>query len=244
MNKTYLIGGVAVVAVLIVVGFMMKSPPQAPETPVDATKQVVPAEISTKTSAKHSLKDFLGMSNMMKCTFANEDATSITEGVTYTSGGKVRSDTKTTIKKGNTTMTNSSIIDSGVMYAWGSSMPQGIKMELATMEGMKSEATTKDTPTQATDFDTAHDYDCDTWSADVSVFVPPADVTFVDYSEMMKKMMGVNGMGSDSMMFDAEAGTMEAGVPGKVGNTASCALCEQVVDIEAKTQCKIAMGCS
>jgi hypothetical protein len=242
MNKTYLLVGVAAVGALLLGGFMMQKGAPKDSVPVD-TKTADVAPMSASMHMKHSLKDFLSLQDMMKCTFANEDTNSLTEGVTFVSNGKVRSDTKTTVKKGNTTMTNSSIIDGGVMYAWGSEMPGGIKMSLSTMADMKTKAETtpNSTPTQATDYDMSHDYNCEAWTVDASVFVPPTTIAFTDYGEMMKKMMGENGMGSDSGMF--ESGTMEAGAGMKKGDANMCLACDQAPTPEAKAQCKIAMGC-
>lgn len=249
MNKTYLIGGGVVVAILIIAGLMMTGKAVDVSTPTDGVNNERNEEMSTKMSMKHSLKDFLSMGDASRCTYKNEDATAITEGTTFVHNGKVRSDSRITLKKTNAVTTSFSIIADGVMYAWGSDMPTGMKMELATMEDMKDDTsvdsdTTKETQTQTQtqDYETAYDYECDGWSADGSVFVPPSDVTFTDYSAMMKQMMGVNGMGSDSMMFDS-SGTMEAGAGGGGGDASMCAICDQAPNKEAKTQCLIAMGC-
>lgn len=245
MNKIYLFGGGALVLALVAGGLLMMSNGPSPKSAVLVDTKTETKSVST--TLKQSLKDFLSSSETKKCTFSSEDANSLTEGMTFIANGKVRNDSKTTIKKTNTTMTNSSIVDGGVMYAWGSEMPSGIKMDLSTMEAMKTKAgastAPKNTPTQAADFETAHDYNCNSWSVDQAVFVPPTHITFTDYGEMMKKIMDMNGIGSDGEVFDPKTGTMESRSAAKVGNVQMCLACNQAPSSEAKAQCKIALSC-
>lgn len=254
MNKTYLLGVGAVVAIAVVAGIALTGTKDEPKNGTESISE----KMSEKTSMKHSLKDFLGVGDTLKCTYTSTDENATTEGITYTANGKVRSDSTITPTNTGIAMSSYSIIDGEYMYSWGGEMPQGMKMKLDAMTEMENMAKTKtetDTqiPKEATLYDEAYDYDCEPWRVDASLFVPPSNVTFTDYSEMMKGMgdlMKGAGMGTDAGMEGGEMmppgqHMMGGGASGNMEGSASmCAACEQAPDAESKAQCKAALGCS
>lgn len=259
MNKTYLLGVGAVVAIAVVAGLALTSTKEEPENGAESMTERMSEKMSGKMSMKHSLKDFLGMGDTLKCTYSSTDENATTEGITYVANGKVRSDSTTTPTKTGTAMSSYSIIDGEYMYSWGSEMPEGMKMKLDAMTemgNMTKPETGADAqpPKEVVAYDEALDYDCEAWSVDASLFVPPSNITFTDYSEMMKgmgDMMKGAGMGTDAGMMDGEmmpeAHTMggTGSMGGSAGNNAMmCAACEQAPDAESKAQCKAALGCS
>ena len=138
----------------------------------------------------------------MKCSFESTSEQGTTKGTSYLANESVRTDATLTTTSGTQTM--SSIMDGTYLYSWGDGMPQGMKMRIAAMEEMsKNTQTPTATSKQVADLDRATDYDCATWSVDMSVFAPPTNITFADYEEMMKGMQGMmNGLGNDAGMME------------------------------------------
>ncbi len=69
------------------------------------------------------------------------------------------------------------------------------------------------------------DYKCSSWPVNSGMFVPPANITFTDYSEMMKQV-------EDSTKANPE---MKA---------AQCQACDSLPEGESKTSCKQTLGCN
>ncbi len=201
MNKTFVIGGVVVLA--LVVGFIMLSKDKGGE---ERTLQPNVADTSnvkteSKTTGARSLRSLMGLGTALKCTYgiAQDGVT----GVSYIANGKVRTDAEV---HGRTTETFSSIMDSEYIYTWGSALPEGMKMKISDMEAMGSAKTSGgQVGQQGPDLDTSYDYNCDPWTVDARVLTPPSNVTFTDYGEMMKGVQGMmKGYGSDAGMMDGE----------------------------------------
>lgn len=214
------------------------------EAPTDAmhTEQTA-TQAPQVTSTTHSLKDFLAMNVAQKCTYTQSDATMDISGTTYVDNGKVRTESTMTDHKTQKVVHAMTIIDSGYVYAWQDAAPFGVKMQLAAMPAAGSASAKGAVASGAPDVDAKYNYNCTPGAVEASVFVPPTNIEFKDMSAMMQQVMGKNGMGTDSAGFDANSGTMEAGAPGASKNAAMCISCEQATTPEAKTQCKIALGC-
>jgi hypothetical protein len=226
MNKTYIIFGAVVIA-LVALFVVMQNRTSAPSVVVpdrnvgDGQKTgTMDTSGNAPMQMKHSVRELIGMANQnMKCTFAVNDPArgTVTNGTTYTSAGKVR--TESVVNASGKIDTSYSIVDGDTMYVWGDSMPEGMKMSLSKIQAM-SEQVPQGQTTPADDIDTKYDYTCNAWSADSSLFTPPANVTFNDMSAMMEQMEDMMNSMKPKIMLDtsaSDAGMMdgEAAMPPK-----------------------------
>jgi len=187
-----------------------------------------PTEEAMETAfedGSYSLRDLLGANERMRCTFTYEDEEVRSSGVVYTAPNVIRVDSESTTTFNNTTVNASSIIDTEYVYAWMQGSSDGYRIAVADMD-----AAAANTESPAPDYDQRHEYDCEEWSADESVFQPPANVTFMDPMEMLQGMMPGSGASG------------EAGASADMG-AQMCAMCEQAGDASARAQCKAALGC-
>jgi hypothetical protein len=257
MNKTYLIGAL-VLAFAAIALYAVLGPKSETQQPADTLGSMMKEE---RMQMKHTLRELMGMSSQtLSCTYVSEDAQVRTEGTTYIGNGKVRSDSIITTKADGKQTTASSIIDGNVLYAWGSAMSHGMKMNLSVVSDVKADAQkgsdTMGMDSQAAALDATYDYDCAEWTPDASFFAPPAGVTFMDYSEMMQGMQGMMQQtmpaqgGTDAGMMDGEMMMDHSGMGGGDAATQSgppkemlCAACEQAPDAASKAQCRATLQC-
>ncbi len=173
MNQNIAIG--VVVAVVVVGGgyYVLNQPAAAPVT----LGQGQEATTTTETSAQSgkftgSIAELVGRGGSWKCSVDSTTAEAVSSGVTYVSGGKVRADFTTSVPSYGSVETH--LISDGVdVYTWSSMMPQGIKTKM-TAQGSGSGSTSG----QGMSTDTQYSYDCQPWTADASLFVVPANITF------------------------------------------------------------------
>jgi hypothetical protein len=246
MNTKYIVAGAILLLVAIGIFFSMQKQSTPGDTPVTSGDDAQKTQTDV-IQGKRSLRELMALGGTnVQCTFASVDGTTRTEGNSYVSNGMVRTDSTIT-SDGNESMTSSSIIDGDVMYAWGSAMPNGMKMSLSALEDMKNAAPTEGAMNGAgegaVELDAAYDYTCTPWAVDPAVFVPPIDVTFTDYSEMMQgmqqKLQNVQG-GTDAGMFEAEVMGEVTGAPSKA---MLCGACDRAPDPETQAQCRAVAGC-
>jgi hypothetical protein len=211
MNKKIIIA----VVLLLLLGaggyYFMKSGKDGSSSPA--------SESSSKTQ---SIKELIAENIPQKCTFKTTDETSGTsEGTTYVSGGKVRGDFSVT-QEGKTTI-NHMISDGQVSYIWQDGEKNGFKMTLSAEDAaeIKSDTSTSATAATGADLDQKVDYNCSAWIPDNSMFDPPKDVTFTDFSDMLKPQ---GSGGTDS-------------------KASQCAYCGNLSG-DDKTQCLTALGCN
>ena len=164
---------------------------------VDETPNAVKTE-STTGSVKASFKDLLGKTGSQKCTVTQSSDISRSSGVFYLSGGKGRGDFESTVVSGpgaGVTTKNSMIMEGDTVYVWDGSTKEGMKMAMSEMGKTPTGTTGAPSTNEIADqFNQAYDYDCVSWKADASLFVPPADVTFMDMAELMKGLQGMGAM--------------------------------------------------
>lgn len=224
MNKNTLIV-VAVALVLLLGGgayLMLNRNAPSGESSLNTSDSVT---VGTETSGPKSLKDLILGGVAQKCTYT--DTTSGTEGVSYIANGKVRADYTTS--EGTTTTNGHMIADGTTSYVWMDGQDTGFKMSF----DLNEEAAT-DVPevpegqdNQALDVNEAMDYKCSPWLVDGSMFSPPSNVTFTDFSSMLPTA----GTGTAP-----DAGTGQ-GIPN------ACAACDSL-NGEAKTSCLQALNCN
>ncbi len=243
MNTKYVVGAVVVgfAAIAIAVVVLQGRPAgDVNGTPVTNT------QVSEERQSARTLRELLSLGDTtVQCSFTTDDGTTRTEGNAYVADGKVRTDSTITIE-GKESMTSSSIISDGTMYAWGSMMPTGMKMSLDAVGGSarpESTSGTSNTAPQGADLDAQNNYQCAPWTVDPAVFALPSDVTFTDYTEMMRgaSMSGAPAVGgTDAAMFEGE---VLGDIPGAPSKQMLCGACDRAPDPESQAQCRAVAGC-
>ena len=219
-NKSVLI--VVVLLLLALLGggaFMMMNKPGS--SPTKAT--VADAQGTTPTSGgsvQKTLKELFTSGVAQKCSFSNKSEAPAVEGVTYISSGKMRGDFTTAVA--DKTITSHMIVEGKTNYMWTDEQKVGFKMTIDTDAMETPVPTGSNVQQQALDMNKSMEYDCTPWVVDASLFVPPADIEFSDFGDMLKPSAG------------ATSGS---------GNQVACKACEQLTG-ESKTQCQTALGCN
>jgi hypothetical protein len=173
MNTNTIIG---VVAAVVIVGggfYLLNRPAGVPAT----FGQEQALATTTETVVEQgkftgSLAELSARGGSWKCSVDSTTAQAVSSGATYVSGGKVRADFTTSVPSYGAVETH--LIADGVdVYTWSSMMPQGIKSKM-TAQG----SGTGPTSGQDVNTDTKYSYDCQPWTADATLFVVPANITF------------------------------------------------------------------
>ncbi len=208
MKRNIIIGALLIVLV-IVVGIVLATKVTKDALDIEDTtmkQNVTPENVPVTTepaeetmSGKGSLLGLLALGRSQECTFVVRTDGMVQEGTAFYDGGNARVDT---LIKGATAEDIASymIMDkkSNTMYMWGSMQgDQGIKMTLPsenteTPSPMNNPQGGANAPAVTPDMDV--DYNCKPWRVDGSVFVPPANIEFMDMSEMQKMMEGMGAM--------------------------------------------------
>ncbi len=216
-NKSVLIG-IAFLLLIVLGGgaymMMSKSDTASPSTVADA----MVATPSGGGSVQKTLKELFTSGVAQKCTFSNTSETPAVQGVTYISSGKVRGDFTTAIA--DKTITSHMIVEGNTNYMWTDEQKIGFKMTMDTDAATTPMPTGSAMSQQAFDMNKTMEYNCSPWVVDASLFVPPTNIEFSDFSDMLK--------------------SSGEGIP--AGNQTACKACEQLTG-ESKTQCQTALGC-
>lgn len=185
-----IIGVVVVLAILLIGGFfLMGKKAMAPEDTATTTEEngMVSDENTPSNTFTGSMRELAMRGGSYKCSVAasGTEGAGMTNMVVYVDGAQVRTDA-TMEQGGQGAVESHTITDGQFMYMWSSSMAQGMKMKIPEAGAGTGGATGSDTT--GPNYDTRYSYDCDPWSADASVFAPPADVTFMEMSAAMQGM--------------------------------------------------------
>lgn len=209
----YIIGAIVIIAVAL--GIWLFS---GQSLPGGVSNSASPVAGTQNTS----LKNLLASQSPQSCTFSTAAAQTSSQGIVYVAGGKMRGDFTSTVDgKG---VKSHMIVMDNTSYVWSDAMPQGVKMSFDTMATQ-----TGNSPQGSVDPNATTNYDCSSWSTDVSMFVLPAGITFQDLSNLPAS---------------GSAGTSATGSAGAgVGASQQCAACNQITDSNAKAQCLAALHC-
>ncbi len=174
---------------------------------------------------KGSISALLAAGKNVSCTMSGPDGS---KGTVYVAGERVRGEFTTKGPNG-TDMATSYIVDQDYMYMWSGKEGTKFKNEKITPPPQRERQENESAPTtgQGPDLDTEGDLDCKSWRPDNSMFTPPSDVKFTDFTAMMEKAAEQG----EKMMKEAGTG---AGI--------SASVCDQVEDAAAKAQCVSALG--
>jgi hypothetical protein len=112
-------------------------------------------------------------------------------GTLHVAGKKFRQESVTTDAKTQALSQSYSLSDGESVYTWGAMMGgKGVKISMSSLENMIT-GTPSETPSQVNAvLDQQYQYQCEAWTADDSLFVPPTNITFSDMSQLIKNMQG------------------------------------------------------
>lgn len=206
------------IAVLILLGggafLLMNRSSSTPIVPSSTT-----GTSTSPSSNETSLKDLLMGGVAQKCAVVDKINNVNISGMTYLSNGKMRGD-YTSIVSGKAMMTHM-IIDGQTNYTWIDGQTDGLKM-MMDPKTLEVKETTAPRQQQPVDVNKMIDYKCSPWTADPTLFTPPKDVQFSEFSKMMTPS-GVK-------------------LPPGAGQT-NCSACDNLTG-DDQAQCKTALKCS
>lgn len=163
-----------------------------------------PAPIAIKEDAQESgfsgsIKDLMGIEKSQKCTWTTADEG---EGVVYVAGDKSRSEFKMPAVDGQPAQQLLNISDGEWTYSWNPITNEGMKIKLED-KAMDDSMMADDEEMMADDENMMvdevqndeYEFQCEAWSADQNMFIPPADVKFTDMNAMVEQaQQGSQGM--------------------------------------------------
>ncbi len=178
-----LVWGIVAVLVLAALGYayftygpgVPQGVPSAEENSVNETADTAATE-GANGAFTGSIADLLSRGGDWKCTFDVDNQTSHSSGTVYVSGAKVRGDFTSQVPQVSQTVESHMIQNEGYVYVWTPLSPSGFKTK-ATIG--TPDASTK-FKGQGVNIDQAYAYDCAPWTADQSLFAPPAGITFME----------------------------------------------------------------
>lgn len=215
MRNKYALIGIAIALVIILGGgaaFLYSKNKPAQEVTTSTSTQAPESE-----TASNSLIGLLKSGKTQQCNFTVDGEDSSTTGVVYVNGDKMRSDI--TISEAGEESDMYMIRSGNDNYIWGTTFPSntGIKMTMDLEElANDSQANKYVNPSENVD------YDCNGWTPDSSVFIPPADVKFSDISTFLQGAMNAKPTGTSS---------------------SSCDICNSLTG-DAKTTCRAQLNCN
>lgn len=182
--------GVGVIVVILLIGAYLWSVKEAPKEAQEAnmkTVESVPApEATEKKTMIGSIKEAMGLGTTLRCTYAVGEGTQAVTSEVYVSGGKFKTSSQVNGVK------MEALFDGKTQYMWMSGSNEGMKMEMACLDQLKtslpaSEGTQPSTPEdyQKT-FDMAKNVSCE--PAPGTDFSIPTTVQFTDQCALMEQM--------------------------------------------------------
>jgi hypothetical protein len=174
MNINLIIG--AVVGLVVVVGGGYLAYTHQPSQTVSTETQATSTATTESGAFTGTLFDLAKRGGTYTCTIDSKTDTAggktATSGTVHVSGMNVRGDFTSTVQ-GMGNIESHMIADGTNVYTWNSMLPQGFKMKMTATED-HSDAVSG----QGSNANQSYTYDCQPGTADASLFVPPAAITF------------------------------------------------------------------
>ncbi len=160
------------------------------------------------TTASTSLKSLLAAGSSQKCTFHSDENGTQADGTFYVANGKSRGDITSTAN-GKPTKTHMIYSDS-TSYVWMDDSTAGYKMSVDPST-LQAKGTT-DSSQKSMDYSKDYNYQCSPWSADASMFTPPASVNFTEMNIPAAPSANINTSAGANMdhVCDALTGSAKA----------------------------------
>jgi hypothetical protein len=206
------------------------------ESPVQTTDTNSASQIEEETknaatpfSGTDSMQALLARGENLECTVEYQimgDTNIPTHGSYFTSRGRMRGDF--VMDSSGIETLSSVIIDNDTIYSWTEveGKRYGMKMTVSEFEAAEADESTPDAQ-QAIPMDAAVEYDCKPWVVvDGSIFEPPTDLVFTEFSAVMNAGM--------------EFGTVYEG--SAEVSAKQCASCDEL-EGAAAVQCRTMLAC-
>lgn len=179
-----------------------------------------------------SVADLLARNKSAKCDLVAQQGENIISGTTYVSGTKARSDYQ--MKGANNQNMNSHMINDGTwMYTWSDDASgQAMKIKLDTLNSDQFNSSGAQNQAQDSgleEYQSDMNYQCYNWATDASLFVPPADLNFIDFSQIMEDAF---------RSLPATPTGQNSGLPDNL-----CSQCDALPNAQAKSSCQQSLGC-
>ena len=187
MNKKVVVGIVVAVIVLGLGGWILS---RSAKTSVKVESPDGQGTLTVQTAdTQMSIADIMGKGGNVRCTYEVTSAESGTMStVVYISGGKMRAESLGTDSEG--VKTQSTVISDGQFtYVWSDKEETGMKIPAQQASGNTSSAWQGQA--QYADPQQKADYKCESWNVDGTVFTPPSNITFTDFSALQKTQCAV-----------------------------------------------------
>lgn len=195
MKNIFILGFIAVLVAATVVYALLFHQPTQRSTSENAEQESAITNTETTPvdesfSGQDTLKALLSYGKDLECviTYVPSEYESEITGTYFVSGGSIRGDFLMNSPELGGQVLSSIIIKDNEFYSWSNinGATYGMKMSLDAMQNSEGNGAVKEPVPQ----DAVVEYTCDTWSpVDGSVFVPPGNVLFQDYSKLMQTGM-------------------------------------------------------
>ncbi len=193
------------------------------------TKVVLEEETQLPTSGRSTLSDLLSRAVDLECNISHKldnNSSEEVSGTYFTSNGKMRGDF--IVPGAGEDVVSSVIMRDDNLYSWSeiNGEKYGVKIDINAVEEKRANGEVPDT-NEPVPLDAPVQYDCKAWTnVDGSIFEPPSDVIFKDFSTIINTGM--------------EFGTIYEDSPDKAKQ---CELCAQVPAGEGRDSCMAAFSC-
>jgi len=138
---------------------------------------------------KFSLKNALTLGQSVKCSYTDDNGSSVT---TLVKGNKYK---VVGITMGEDNGNGGMVSDGQFMYSWDDKTKQGTKFDITAMQELSQEPQSTTSPESAFDFqkwadetDDKFKVDCQPAVVTDAEFTPPSDITFQDMTQFMQQM--------------------------------------------------------
>jgi len=161
-----------VVAVVVLGGGVWYFASHAPSSDSQSAAAGQVATADTGATGSGSIAALMARGGDFQCTVNVVAAQTPTAGTIEVSGGKMHGAFAATV---NGATVNAYMVNDGAyVYSWSDAAPQGVKVAVTpAANGAQAQG--------GFDPNTNVDYSCSPWTPDPSVFVPPANVTFMTF---------------------------------------------------------------
>lgn len=176
-------------------------------------------------AGRGSLKNILALAQNLECTIDYETQVKVS-GTYFTSQGKMRGDFVVPSAQGD--VLSSLIMRDNKMYTWSEIQGKkyGMQFDLSEVAAAREAGDIPDTR-EPVPLDAAVNYDCKPWvSFDGSIFEPPSDIIFQDFSKVINQGMEYSTIYEE-----------------KTDTTNQCAMCAKVPAGTGRDECMAAFSC-
>lgn len=175
-------GIIIVILILLAVGYFGYKQYQASKT--TGTPNIISENAQTVGNAvKGTIQDLLLTGKSVTCTVTDETKEGGT-GVVFVSGKRMAGDFKTTVE--DKVVESHMITDGTYTYIWSSDQTEGIKMKVDETK-ITPGANGQPGSNEVFDLKKETGLKCSPWTPDNSKFVPPANIKFTDFTQIINQ---------------------------------------------------------